>query len=103
MNQRLSGILIVALLISGVATYVVYRVVASRGTQSPAMVATQVVMASRPLAIGTLIKAEDLKMGPWTGSVPAGMVAKPEPLVGRGVVAPIYEGEPVIESRLAPA
>lgn len=102
MNQRLSGILVIALLISAVATYVVYRVVISRGAQPSGVQTGKVVMAARPLAIGTLIKAEDLKMGPWTGSIPAGMVTKPEPLVGRGVIAPVYEGEPVIETRLAP-
>lgn len=103
MNQRISGILMIALLISGVATYVVYRVVTGRTGQPAAVPATQVVMAARPLPIGTLLKADDLKMGPWVGSTAAGMVTKPEPLVGRGVVAPIYEGEPVLETRLAPA
>jgi pilus assembly protein CpaB len=103
MNQRLSGILVIALLISGVATYVVYRLVAARGSQAPAVPTTQVVIAARPLAIGVLIKSDDLKMGPWLGTVPVGMVTKPEVLVGRGVVAQIYDGEPILETRLAPA
>lgn len=103
MNQRLSGILVIALVISAVATYVVYRVVAARAPQAAPVPTTRVVMAARQLEIGTLIKADDLKMGPWMGAVPVGMTTKPETLVGRGVVAAIYEGEPVLESRLAPA
>lgn len=103
MNQRVSGILVVALLVSGMATYLVYRIVNGRASQPPPPPTTQVVMAARPLPIGTLIKVEDLRMGPWVGTLPAGMMTKQEPLVNRGVVAPIYEGEPVLESRLAPA
>jgi pilus assembly protein CpaB len=100
-NQRISTILIVALLVSAGATYVVYRLVVSRTSQASPTV--QVVEAARNLEIGTLIKDADLKTGPWVGEVPAGIATKKESLLGRGVVAPIYQGEPVLENRLAPA
>jgi pilus assembly protein CpaB len=58
-------------------------------------------MAARDLEIGTLIKDADLTMGPWTGALPKGLVTKKESLYDRGVIAPIYQGEPVMESRLA--
>ena len=35
------------------------------------------------------------------GTLPAGAQLKREDVVGRGVVAAIYEGEPVLETRLA--
>jgi len=101
MNQRVSVILLVALLVSGGATFVAYRMVASRAGHSVGG-ATQVVQAARALEIGTLIKDSDLKTGPWVGSVPSGMATSKDSLVGRGVVASIYEGEPVMESGLAP-
>jgi pilus assembly protein CpaB len=34
--------------------------------------------------------------------VPKGAVLKPENAIGRGVVSDIYQGEPILESRLAP-
>jgi pilus assembly protein CpaB len=101
MNSRVTGILLLALLISGGATYLVYRVVAARAGQSPAATA-QVVMAARQLDIGTLVKDADLTMGPWVGSIPVGMVTKKETILGRGVIAPIYAGEAIMENRLAP-
>ncbi len=101
MNSRVTGILLLALLISGGATYLVYRVVAARAGQSPAATA-QVVMAARQLDIGTLVKDTDLTMGPWVGSIPVGMVTKKETILGRGVIAPIYAGEAIMENRLAP-
>src|SRR5690349_13569017 len=103
MNQRVTAILFAALVISAGATWVVYKAVVARASAAPQLAATQVVMAVRPLEIGTLVKAADLKTGPWVGQPPAGTVTKPETIVGRGVVAPIYEGEVVMESRLAPA
>ena len=100
MNQRVTAILVIALLISGGATYVVYRLISSRSGQPGGT--SQVVQAARVLEIGALIKDSDLKIGPWVGSVPAGMATQKDGLIGRGVVAAIYDGEPVMESRLAP-
>ena len=40
-------------------------------------------------------------MGPWTGPLPAGMVTKKDAVLGRGVIAPIYQGEALMENRLA--
>lgn len=101
MNSRVTGILLLALLISGGATYLVYRVVATRAGQSP-VATTRVVVAVRQLDIGSLLKDTDLTMGPWTGSIPAGMVTKKDTVLGRGVIAAIYPGEAIMENRLAP-
>jgi pilus assembly protein CpaB len=102
MNQRISTIVVVALIVSGLATYAAYRLIVSRSTSSAQVTATPVVQAARPIEIGAVIKDADLKMGAWVGSVPAGMAVKKESLIGRGVMMAIYEGEPVMESRLAP-
>jgi pilus assembly protein CpaB len=42
-----------------------------------------------------------LKVAEWGGKAPTGALGKPEDAIGRGVVEPIVEGEPVVESRLA--
>lgn len=100
MSQRVSTILVVALLLSGGATYLVYRLLASNSSRA-AQPTAQVVMAARPLAIGTLIRDADLKTGGWVGTPPAGVVVKKDSILGRGVIAPIYEGEVIVENRLA--
>jgi pilus assembly protein CpaB len=102
MNSRLTGILLIALMISGGATYLVYRVVRSRA-QSPAQATTQVIVAARQIEAGTIIKEADIKVGPWPGAVPAGMATKKEAVLERGAIAAIYAGEPVMENRLAAA
>ena len=103
MNQRISSILIAALLISAGATYLVYRLVVTRASQGVAPSAVAVVQAARTLEIGTLIKEADLKTGSWVGTLPAGMATRKETLIGRGVIAPVYQGEAIMETRLAPA
>src|ERR1022692_2784373 len=61
----------------------------------------QIVVASRTLEIGTLIKESDLSVGTWVGSLPKGFARSPKELIGRGVISTVYEGEPVTETRLA--
>jgi pilus assembly protein CpaB len=100
MNQRVTTILLLALVISGGATFLVYRAIRSRGDEGGPP-HTQVVLAARTLEIGTLIKDSDIQMGAWNGVAPPGMVAKKDGLIGRGVIAPVYAGEPVMETRLA--
>jgi pilus assembly protein CpaB len=100
MNQRVLTILFAALVLSAGATYLVYRLVVNRVAQTT-LPTVQVVMANRTLKLGEMITADDLKTGPWVGGVPAGAVPNKEAASGRGVIAPIYEGEVVLEGRLA--
>jgi pilus assembly protein CpaB len=100
MNRRVSMVLFIALIVSGSATYLIYRMISTGGAgKAPATIT--VVTAARPLEIGTLLKATDLKSGAWVGAPPTGMVTKPESIIGRGVISPIFEGEAIMENRLA--
>jgi pilus assembly protein CpaB len=59
-------------------------------------------MAARSLGRGDLIKEADIKVADWGGTVPQGAIMKAEDAIGRGVIEPIYVGEPIVESRIAP-
>ena len=43
-----------------------------------------------------------MTLADWPGSPPVGASNKPQDIIGRGVITPIYAKEPVIDSRLAP-
>ena len=101
MSQRVLLILLVALLIAGGASLLVYRAMVRQARSASGMATVQVVMAARNLDVGTLIKDSDLKFGNWTGTLPKGTAVKKDSVLGRGVVLPVFEGEPVNESRLA--
>ncbi len=60
------------------------------------------VVAAKDLEVGRVLKEDDLRVSDWPGGIPLGAALKAQDLVGRGVIAPIYEKEPVLETRLAP-
>ena len=101
MNQRLFSVLIFAFVVSAGASLLLYRLIASRVTATAKQPTTQVLVAARTLELGTLIRDSDLKMADYGGTVPHGALLRKEDVVGRGVVSAIYEGEPVLENRLA--
>jgi pilus assembly protein CpaB len=102
MNQRLFSVLIFAFVVSAGASLLLYRLIASRVTANAKQPTTQVIVAARTMELGTLIRDSDLKLGDWSGTLPKGSILRKEDVVGRGVMAAIYEGEPVLENRLAP-
>ena len=100
MNRRVSTILLFAFVIAAAASYLVYRLV---DTQSKVVVpkTTKVIVAARDLQIGTLIRGSDLIAGDWIGPLPKGVLVSKDAIVGRGVVAQVYQGEPIQDNRLA--
>jgi pilus assembly protein CpaB len=100
-NKRLLSVLAFALVISAVASVVLYRLIVTKLAASAKPSIAQVVVASRNIEIGTLLKEADLKTVDWNGPEPKGALGNSSAAVGRGVVAAIYEGEPILENRLA--
>jgi pilus assembly protein CpaB len=102
MNRRLVTILAVAAVAASAASYLVYRALQ---TKMAVMAAApgKIVVAARRLEIGTLIREGDLKHADWIGELPKGSTTRKETLTGRGVVSTVFEGEPVMENRLAAA
>ncbi len=102
MNKRFVSVLVFALVVSGVASFLVYRLTASRLGQQAKPATTLLMVAARNLPVGTLIRDPDLRQVEWAGPVPPNAVLKREDIVGRGVVSNIYQDEPILETRLAP-
>jgi pilus assembly protein CpaB len=103
MNKRFVGVLIFAFVVASVASLMLYRLLLNRPQSAKAAQTTvQLVLATRDIEIGTVLKEEDVKLTDWPSAVPAGAAAKTQEIVGRGVIAPIFAREPIIETRLAP-
>ena len=88
-------VLIFALVVSGVASYVLYRVITAQFEANKAAPANRVLVATHNLDNGALVKDVDVKLADWGGPVPTGALLKTEDAIGRGVVQQIYEGEPI--------
>ena len=102
MNRRVLIIVLCALVLSACASYLVYLAVGTRVNAAKAPPSVELAVATRDLAVGTLIREADLKMAGWFGQPPAGATLKRDSYLNRAVASPIYEGEPVTENRLAP-
>lgn len=102
MNRRFLTVVAFAVLISGLASLLIYRMIAGRVGAASKPATARVVVATHNLALGALIREADIATADWYGPVPASAVVNKEEAIGRGVVAPIYQNEPVLLTRLAP-
>lgn len=103
MNRRLMTVLLCAFLVAAGCSFLVYRMVGGRvnGARQPAT--TRVVSAAGDIKLGTVLTASNLSTTEIAGTLPKGAILKPENVIGRGAVSDIAQGEPILESRLAPA
>jgi pilus assembly protein CpaB len=101
MNKRLITVFVFALIVAGAASLVLYRLVSAKMSSHPTQPQKKLVAAAHVLEIGTLIRAEDVKLIDWPGSLPTGAIQTIDIAIGRGVISPIYDSEPLVENRLA--
>ena len=102
MNKRLSRILFFAFIVAAACSYLVYRI-AGKQVASARPQTTKIMVAAHELAIGAIVRDADVKPGEWVGTPPKGVLGSKEAIVGRGVLSTLYEGEPVLDTRLAAA
>ncbi len=103
MNRRLIAVFAFALLVASVTSFLIYRVIVSH-VQSPGhgpVANNTLVIALHDLQVGALIRDLDVKQVPWGAPLPAHVITKVQEAVGRGVIANIYQNEPVLGDRLA--
>src|SRR5689334_6901094 len=101
MNKRLVGVLGFAAAVALAASFIVYKLLASRLASNSVPVAT-VVVAGRDLQPGSLLRAEDVKLAAWKGDLPKQAVISIDEAKDRGIVVYIHEGDMVMENSLAP-
>jgi len=102
-NTRTIIVLAVAILMATIAAYGVYLAVKSMPVREVEIARTQAVVATHPLAVGTLVTKDDLKLIPWPAATPVpGSFTEIDKVVNRGVIVAVSENEPLTESKLAP-
>jgi pilus assembly protein CpaB len=101
MNRRLLTVFAFALLVSAAASAGLYRLISTRITASAKAPSAQMIVASRQLDPGTMVKDSDLRMIDAPASIPKGTLLNKQDIVGRGVIATIFDGEAFIDTRLA--
>jgi pilus assembly protein CpaB len=102
MNRRLLTILVIAFVIAGLCAFVVARMLGSRLQGTKPAATKYVVAANADIKLGTTLAAGNLTSVQIAGDLPKGAILKPEDAIGRGVISDLVQGEPILDSRLAP-
>lgn len=98
--------LTLAILSGAVAGYSALRYLQAR---PPTLVAAEprdegrpVVVAAAELAVGAIVREEDIRLVPWPSeAVPEGYAETAAEVVGRGVITAVHLNEPLLQSKLA--
>lgn len=102
MNRRLVTILLAAFVVAALCSVLVYRLVGMRLAAAKPQPSTRVVAAAQDVKIGTVLSAPDLTTVQIMGTVPKNAILDAKNAIGRGVISPLYAGEPIMDDRLAP-
>jgi pilus assembly protein CpaB len=102
MRNRIFAVLAIAVLAGGGLAYGTYNMIQPKAPVVTEQKFQPVVVANADLSMGAEIKLEDLKVAKYPqGGAPESAFAKPEELVGRGVIVNIVKDEPILPAKLA--
>jgi pilus assembly protein CpaB len=96
--------LFLALTSGVVAAVLALEYLKERTTPLMAAVPTQVniVLSSRGLPVGAVVRERDVKLVPWPGNaLPSGYLRSIKDAVGRGIITPVAENEPLLAAKLS--
>jgi pilus assembly protein CpaB len=105
MDRRTRTVVVVGVAVAtaAVASAGVYRAVQRMPVRQVEVAHQFVIMAARPLPLGTRVAASDLKRVGWPSSSPlTGGLTRVEDVVGRGLITSVGQNEPITEAKLAP-
>ena len=103
-RMRVFLVLLLALTAGGALALGTYNYVSSspQGSPASAIPSKPVVVAASDLPLGAELTADDVKVIEWPASaVPAEAISDPKEVVGRGLVMPVVQYEPILPLKLA--
>jgi pilus assembly protein CpaB len=101
-QTRTFVVLAVAVAAASVASFGVYRAIERIPVRNVEIATNHAVVAAKTLPMGTLLTKEDVKLVAWPARTPvAGGFTDVDAVVNRGLVGPVAENEPLVESKLA--
>jgi pilus assembly protein CpaB len=101
-SKRTAVVVSVAVVLAGVASLGMYRIVSRMPARTAAVTTVNVVVAQHPLKLGTRITTDHVKLVPWPASAPvAGSFSTIEEVVNRGLISAVEENEPLTSGKLA--
>lgn len=102
MRSRIFAVLAIAVLAGGGLAYGTYNFLQNQPVRQVNTPTQAVVVAAADLQLGSEIKKDDLQVVLFpAGKTPEGTFAKPEEVIGRGLIVPVVKNEPILKAKLA--
>ncbi len=101
-RMRVFIVLVLAITVGGVFAFATYNYVQRTPGKTVTMPTRHVVVAAADLDVGAELRREDLHLIDWPAtSVPAAAFSEMDEVIGRGLIVPVVENEPILPMKLA--
>ena len=99
---RVFMVLVLALSVGGVFAYATYNYVQNVPKGTVSMPTKSVVVAAADLDVGADLTRDDVRVIEWpANAAPAGAFGDPKDVIGRGLIMPVIQNEPIMPMKLA--
>lgn len=101
-RMRVFMVFVLAIAAGGALAFGTYNYVQRVPARTVSIPTRPVVVAAVDLDIGTELKREDIRIIDWpANAVPAAAISDPKDVIGRGIVLPLIQNEPILPLKLA--
>ncbi len=101
-RMRITLVLLLALAAGGGLAYGTYNYMQQVQVKTVGMPTRPVVVAATDLELGAELRPDDVRVVDWPASaMPMGAFSDPEEVLGRGLVMPVIQNEPLLPMKLA--
>ena len=101
-RMRVFMVFVLAVTAGGALAFATYNYVQHQPARSVSIPTRPVVVAASDLDIGAELRREDIRIIDWpANAVPANAISDPKDVIGRGIVLPLIENEPILPMKLA--
>jgi pilus assembly protein CpaB len=100
---RIFVVLVLAVTVGGTLAFATYNFVQrAPATRTVSIPTKPVVVAAADLDVGADLSRNDVRLIDWpANAVPAGAISNPDEVIGRGLILPVIQNEPILPMKLA--
>jgi pilus assembly protein CpaB len=100
---RIFVVLVLAVTVGGTLAFATYNYVQrAPATRTVSIPTKPVVVAAADLDVGADLSRNDVRLIDWpANAVPAGAISNPDEVIGRGLILPVIQNEPILPMKLA--
>src|SRR5262245_26884973 len=99
---RVFIVFVLAITAGAVFAYGTYNYVQKVPAKTVALPTKPVVVAAADMDIGAELRKDDIRLIDWpANSVPQGAISDPQEVIGRGLILPVIQNEPILPMKMA--